>query len=119
MARPWTPTEDAIIRENAAMGPSWEGYALLLPGRTQAAIMSRRQHLGVQFDRGGTREKAKRRPRPKKQVQTNAVWTAEQTESLVLCMQTMTKKTNHSINECLVEFARIVRAYKKEKEIGQ
>lgn len=117
--KPWTPTEDAIIRENADMGPSWEGYALLLPGRSKTAIMSRRQKLGVQFTRGGARDKAEHRRPRQKRAESSTAWTAEQTEALVLCMQEMTEKTNHTVNECLVEFARIVRAYKAERGMMQ
>ena len=117
--KPWTPTEDAIIRENADMGPSWEGYELLLPGRTKAAFMVRRQKLGVQFSRGGARDKAEQRRPRQKRAESNATWTAEQIEALVLCMQTMTESTGHTVNECLVEFARIIKTYRTQKGMQQ
>lgn len=115
--KPWTPTEDAIIRENAAMGPSWEGYALLLPGRTQAAIMSRRQHLGVQFGAGGARKGASRRqPRNNnKHPLPDTEWTQQQNEALVRSVMEMTERTNHTVRECVVQFARIVTAHRKAK----
>lgn len=115
MARAWTPAEDAIIRENAAMGPSWEGYALLLPGRTQGAIMSRRQHLGVQLGGGARKgasrgkQKTKRRPLP------DTGWTQEQNEALVRGVQRMTEETGHTVRECVVQFARLVVACRRGK----
>jgi len=116
MAKPWTPTEDAIIRENAAMGPSWEGYALLLPGRTQAAIMSRRQYLGVQFGNGGARKGASRKkPRRKSHALPDTSWTPQQNESLVRGVMEMTERTGHTVRECVVQFARIVTASRKAK----
>lgn len=117
MAKPWTPTEDAIIRENAAMGPSWDGYALLLPGRTQAAIMSRRQHLGVQFGSGGARKGCERRkPRKKHHALPDTNWTDEQNEALVRSVMEMTERTGHTLRECVVQFARIVTAHRKAKK---
>ena len=113
-AKPWTPTEDAIIRENAAMGPSWDGYGLLLPNRTPNAIMSRRQQLGVQFERGGARNGSKR-SRKKSRPLPDTGWTDEQNDALVRCAMEMTQKTNHTVRECVVQFARIVTAYRKVK----
>lgn len=115
-AKPWTPTEDAIIRENAAMGPSWDGYELLLPNRTPNAIMSRRQQLGVQFERGGARGGSEpKRPRKKSRPLPDTGWTNEQNDALVRCAMEMTQKTNHSVRECVVQLARIVTAYRKAK----
>ncbi len=118
--RLWTPTEDAIIRENASLGPSWEGYRLLLPGRTEAAIMARRKKLGVAFDRPGAQKKkrtVRRGPkgevRPKGELPPgDGSWTDEQHERLVLGFKTMTERCDHTAAECVVEFARIVAAYR-------
>lgn len=132
---PWSPTEDAIIRENAEMGPSWEGYALLLPGRTQAAIMKRRQALGVSFkqprarkttarDEGGwgrsakpaqkkPKPKAKQKPKRRELPPDDGSWTNEQIEQLVRCALTMTEWTGHSLRDCVFELARVVRAYRR------
>lgn len=120
MARGWTPTEDAIIRENAEMGPSWEGYAILLPGRSKTAIMSRRQKLGVAFDRGGARPATKRdkpRRKPQRNPQADAgTWTDEQSVTLVKCVLDMTRRTGHTTRECFFQLAKVVAAYRSERE---
>ena len=116
MARAWTPAEDAIIRENAAMGPSWDGYRLLLPGRTQGAIMSRRQYLGVQFGGGGAKAGAScEKNRRKRHALPDTGWTQQQNEALVRGVQRMTEETGHTVRECVVQFARIVTASRKAK----
>lgn len=118
--KPWTPTEDAIIRENADMGPSWEGYALLLPGRTKAAIMVRRQKLGVQFEVGGARKgNNQKKTRRTRHALPDTIWTDEENEALVRSVVEMTERTNHTVRECVVQFARIVRAYKAERGMRQ
>ena len=114
--KPWTPTEDAIIRENADMGPSWEGYALLLPGRSKTAIMSRRQKLGVQFEIGGARKSGNRKKvRKTRHALPDTIWTDEENEALVRSVVEMTERTNHTARECVVQFARIIKTYRKQK----
>lgn len=116
--RHWTPAEDAIVRENAHLGPSWEGYALLLPGRTKAAIMARRKYLGVAFDshRGRPRadgEWSKPKPKPEpKPLPTGDPWTREQDEALLLCAKAMVEQTGHSTAECAARLREIIRAYR-------
>ena len=47
MAR-WTYAEDRMVRDNYPRhGPSWDGWADVLPHRTKAAIASRAGMLGV------------------------------------------------------------------------
>ena len=119
--RPWTVTEDAIIRENAMFGPSWNGFELLLPGRTPNAIAARRKALGVQFERGiakGTarlRRPQKAAPRPTLQrrgtVEYETSWTQGEVEALVRTVRYMVDATGHSPAECFVELSHLVRAY--------
>ena len=59
MARPWTPEEDATLREHyPAHGADWNGWAKLLPGRTAGAMHTRAYVLGLRYEgppRGGYR----------------------------------------------------------------
>lgn len=119
----WTATEDAIIRENAMFAPSWNGYAILLPGRTEAAIALRRKVLGVQYDNPkaarhrAPKPKAARAeaPRPTMQrrgrIEYETTWSQEEVEALVLHVRDMCAATGHSPAECAVEFGHLVRAY--------
>ena len=123
MAKAWTAAEDAIIRENAEMGPSWAGYKLLLPGRTYTAIMTRRRVLGVAFatpgrPRGTSATGAPRRRRTKEAtcLPDIGTWTSEQREALVMGVEALTEQTGHTVRECVVEFARLVAELKNNKE---
>lgn len=102
--RSWTPAEDAIIRENAHLGPSWDGYALLLPHRSRASIEARRKRLGVAFAHSG---------RQKSKLPCSGPWTQEQDETLVLCAKVMVEQTGHSTAECATRLAEIVAAYRR------
>ena len=48
MSRPWTATEDEVMRANwPAHGSRWLMWPRLLPGRTAAAITNRAHRLGL------------------------------------------------------------------------
>lgn len=59
MGEPWSPEEEATLREHyPAHGREWDGWELLLPGRTRRAIAVQATRLGV---RCGTRRRVRRR----------------------------------------------------------
>lgn len=48
----WTKDEDAVLREHFAKhGRGWDGWALVLPGRSQQAIYTRASKLGLSSGR--------------------------------------------------------------------
>lgn len=49
----WTVAEDDVLMQHRDRGPSWEGYAQLLPSRSYNAIMARRKELGIAKARPG------------------------------------------------------------------
>lgn len=108
MGRAWTKAEDDVLRRHMPThGPSWDGWARLLPGRTGTAIMARKKKLGV----AGPRSKARDGGRPEP-----ASWTDEERVKLVEYALVVTKLTGHTLGECAVELARIVKAYKQQKK---
>ena len=115
-ARRWSEAEDRLIRENPGKGPSWEGWAALLPDRTEASIARRRQILGVQFEHSGRQceHRASADVQPQAEVEPTPQWTDEQVEALLDHSLAMVKATGHSIQECMVRLAELVRAYRRE-----
>ena len=50
-SRPWTPEEDATMREcYPKYGATWEGYETLLPDRSLQAIRIRARNLRLTYD---------------------------------------------------------------------
>lgn len=108
MGAKWTGAEDAILIENIAKhGPSWEGWAELLPGRSAGAIKSRKATLGA------TGVKAK------PEDDGPAEWTDEQRRLLVESATTITQLCDHSLYECALELARIIKRYRRQKKGGR
>lgn len=104
--RPWTDAEDEILRENIdPHGPWWDGWARLLPGRTPNAISARRKKLGIAG--------------PRSNASGPAPWTDEQRIGLVEHARAVTKLTGHSLGECAVELARMVREHRSKKEVSR
>lgn len=119
MGRPWTKTEDELLRQNLPKhGPSWEGWSRVLPGRTKAAIMARKKKLKIAGPRaGGSYGKARKAGDDAQAPSPASVpWTDEQRIELVGCAQATAKLCGHSLGECAVELARIVKEYRKQKK---
>ena len=51
MGNPWMPDEDAALRAHYPRhGAVWEGWALLLPHRSECKVRNRARRLGLRYD---------------------------------------------------------------------
>ena len=119
MRRPWTKAEDELLRQNLPKhGPSWEGWSRVLPGRTKSAIMARKKKLKVTGPRaGGSYGKARKAGDDAEAASpASSPWTDSQRIDLVEHAMAVTRLTGHSLGECAVELARIVKEYRKQKK---
>lgn len=132
MGRPWTAAEDAAIREHGRRrGPNWPGWADLLPDRSPAAIRNRKSTLGLTRGRaagsadideaGGPGTGAGHVPAPsdidEARPRAAAPWDEGQRLALVEAAVAVTAATGHTLGECAVELARLVREQRGEREI--
>lgn len=111
--REWTRAEDQMIADNYAHhGPSWPGWAEMMPDRGTVAIRNRAARLGVRSpvvvggsrtttaaaaDGGGTA--AARQPLP---------WEDRQRRALVRLFAVAQDATGHSAADCSAELARLL-----------
>lgn len=126
----WTEREDAYLREHfTKRGPSWEGWATLLPGRTMWSIAKRAKSLGIPGPRGGNRpRRGWDRPGPKARVAPRPAavprlevalpaeageWDDDQLEWLHEAMGLLAD-TGHSLGECVAVIGAYVSEYRKE-----
>jgi len=105
----WSKAEDAILRKYAAQGPNWIIERGLLPGRKYAAICSRRQKLGIQFEPGTT--VIRRSSKTHKPTKPRTPWTDEQRFSMLAHATAMAKDSGHTFAECIAELARLQREH--------
>ena len=107
--REWTRAEDQMIADNYANhGPSWPGWAEMMPDRGTVAIRNRAARLGVRApvapsaapvapDKDGT--PAARRALP---------WEDRQRRALVRLFAVAQDATGHSAADCSAELARLL-----------
>lgn len=112
----WTDEETAVLMKNRQFGPTWDGWARLLPGRTPTQIMSKRKQLGITFavgEKGAQEHRGWTAPQPrepKKARRKATPWTDAQRVAAVRHCKEMVDESGHTLAECLREVARLVRA---------
>jgi hypothetical protein len=133
----WSAAENAKVFELFPVhGADWDGWATELPGRKPRAISDRARHLGV---KGPDRKAREPKSKPKKAREPAAAratpptspdttppihtpshrpsrpWTDGQRIKLVKLARQAVDETCHSLGECAVELARIIKEEKAEK----
>jgi len=96
--RPWSTSDERTLREHyPTYGPAWDGWKLLLPGRSAAAIANHAAIMGVTSNsrHGNVRE--------------GKDWTPEQRGALLRCVTRMTIECDHDLRECMLELTRLLR----------
>lgn len=94
----WSTSDEKTLREcYPTYGPSWDGWKLLLPGRSAAAIANHASDMGVTTNR---RHESK---------PVGKQWTAEQRGTLLRCVTRMTIDCDHDLRECMLEITRLLR----------
>jgi len=109
--REWTRAEDLMIADNYANhGPSWPGWAEMMPDRGTVAIRNRAARLGVRSpvapsaaplvpDGGGDEAPVASPTHP---------WEDRQRKALVRLFAVAQDATGHSAAECSVELVRLL-----------
>lgn len=94
----WSTSDEKTLREcYPTYGPSWDGWKLLLPGKSAAAIANHASDMGVTTN---GRHSATR---------VGKQWTAEQRGTLLRCVTRMTIECDHDLRECMLELTRLLR----------
>lgn len=94
----WSTSDEKTLREcYPTYGPSWDGWKLLLPERSLAAIANHASMLGIATNRRHDVAKVDRQ------------WTAKQRGALLRYVTRMTVECGHDLRECMLELTRLLR----------
>lgn len=106
--RAWTQAEDLMIVGNYANhGPSWPGWAEMMPDRGTTAIRNRAARLGVRAPVES--------PTPPPAARTARPWGDRQRKALVRLFAVAQDATGHSAADCSAELARLLEQHGKHE----
>ena len=105
----WTEDEDRLVIEyGPTHGPSWPGWADLLPRRSRQAVKARMYTLGVHLTRDARIAVAQAN-----YARRSPSWTVRNRIVLMRHVCEMIEQTGHSLDECYREAARLLDEHRR------